>query len=89
MTGPRPSTLPIAAALAAADGDERCAVDIHAAAGIPLGSIGPALGWLHTHGWATRRTETGPHPRRPARIYYRITSAGTAHVAAHAAGAAS
>lgn len=45
------------------------------------GTVYPILERLVDHGWITGREETGPHPGRPARRYYELTSAGRAQAA--------
>lgn len=40
------------------------------------GTVYPILDRLAERGWITSHTETGPHPGRPARRYYELTSAG-------------
>ncbi|MEE4546356.1 helix-turn-helix transcriptional regulator [Streptomyces sp. V4-01] len=49
------------------------------------GTVYPVLDRLIERGWVTRRSETTPHPGRPARQYYELTGTGRAHAQAQAA----
>ncbi|MEU3413777.1 MULTISPECIES: PadR family transcriptional regulator [unclassified Streptomyces] len=40
------------------------------------GTVYPILERLERNGWITVTEESGPHPGRPARRYYTLTSAG-------------
>jgi PadR family transcriptional regulator PadR len=46
------------------------------ATGLRVGTVYPILDRLLQSGWAVTAAETGPHPGRPARTYYRLTGHG-------------
>ena len=48
---------------------------IAAATGLGAGTVYPILHRLAAAGWLTTTAETGPHPSRPARRLYSLTTA--------------
>jgi PadR family transcriptional regulator, regulatory protein PadR len=74
------SVLKVVAALLTAGAEERYGLQLMQATGLPSGTLYPILVRLERAGWVSSRwEETDPATEgRPARRYYRLTSAGAA-----------
>jgi PadR family transcriptional regulator PadR len=80
MTSPPRLTKPTIAVLevllAATDANPAWGLSICHDADLGSGTVYPILERLAERGWVTSRTESEPHPGRPARRYYELTNTG-------------
>jgi PadR family transcriptional regulator, regulatory protein PadR len=74
----RPTLEVLKVLLAATDDDPAWGLKICEEAELGSGTVYPILDRLLEHGWIEAREESGPHPGRPARRYYKLTGAGRA-----------
>lgn len=85
MTSPPKMTRPVMAVLevllAATSGSPAWGFSICHDADLGSGTVYPILDRLAKYGWITSHEETEPHPGRPARRYYELTSSGRAQAA--------
>jgi DNA-binding PadR family transcriptional regulator len=75
----KPLSFTLGAVLLAIAGGARHGFDIMGAAGLPSGTVYPALARLEERGYVRSRWETpasAQKARRPARRYYALTTAG-------------
>ncbi|MEE4540357.1 helix-turn-helix transcriptional regulator [Streptomyces sp. V4-01] len=74
----RPTIAVLDVLLAATDDQPPWGLSICMDADLGSGTVYPILDRLLNVGWVESHEETGPHPGRPARRYYRLTGAGRA-----------
>ncbi|MEV5449971.1 PadR family transcriptional regulator [Streptomyces sp. NPDC052535] len=74
LTKPTISVLEVL--LASTDDAPAWGLSICRDADLGSGTVYPILDRLEERGWVTSRTESEPHPGRPARRYYSLTGQG-------------
>ncbi|MFE7889521.1 PadR family transcriptional regulator [Streptomyces sp. NPDC057412] len=76
----KPTIAVLEALLSATSDNPAWGLSICRDADLGPGTVYPILDRLAERGWVTSREESGPHPGRPARRFYELTSSGREQV---------